>query len=622
MKKQLYLFAFLLCFAFSLKAFAQAPDWLWAKGFSAVSGLSSSHSIAIDAAGNSYVTGSFMGTSLTIGNTVLINSDYYGYSNEFFVAKFNAAGIPVWAKKAGGVGSAIAWGIAADSAGNCYVTGNFNPGPISFGAFTLNKGGSMFVVKYNTSGTPMWASEAGGGAGTAVARAITVDYNGNCYITGYCYNEVTFDSVTLPGSLSTTGHDAFIVKYNPLGTVAWANRSVSYYDEVGRSVAVDRKGNCYLTGECASTNVDFGNNVALSGQYYRMFNVKYNSAGSAIWARGSAADIATSVKADSMGNSFVTGSFYGFKASFDTFNIYNPYNSYSNYNNNLNVYVVKYDTAGTVRWAVSAGGQLDEYSTGIGLDRSGALYLTGSFQDSALFGTTLLTSQGKPSMFVAKFDDTGAVVWANKANGPAGVRGEGIAVDAGGNSYITGLGVNGTTFGTISITTNTIGGFFVAKLNSCKEPKPVIVKAGNTLSVSGIFPAYQWYRNGNSLPGATSPTYTITQAGSYYVGVTDSTGCSGKSDLLPVTTGVEAPEQEQGIAVYPNPIQKTVYLRFSSAVPRTICFTNIMGQIMQGMSVASGNNSISVDAGSWPAGIYFLTYRSENGSKTIKLLKE
>ena len=103
-------------------------------------------------------------------------------------------------------------------------------------------------------------------------------------------------------------------------------------------------------------------------------------------------------------------------------------------------------------WAKQAGGSDFDDGQGIAVDSSGNSYVTGRFIGSATFGTgevneTILTSAGGSDIFVAKYNSSGALIWAKQAGGSEGESGRDIAVDGSGNSYVTGT-YNGTaTFG-------------------------------------------------------------------------------------------------------------------------------------------------------------------------------
>ena len=115
-------------------------------------------------------------------------------------------------------------------------------------------------------------------------------------------------------------------------------------------------------------------------------------------------------------------------------------------------------------WANRAGGvDLDE-GWGIATDASGNSYVTGRFRDTATFGSTALTSSGEKDIFVAKLDPNGNWLWVKQAGGINMDIGYGIASDASGNSYVTGVFGSTATFGSTTLTSSGEGDIFVAKI--------------------------------------------------------------------------------------------------------------------------------------------------------------
>jgi hypothetical protein len=115
-------------------AVVQAQTFEWAKSIGSTV-LGEGHAIAVDCAGNSYVTG-FFRDEATFGTTTLTSAG----SRDIFVTKYDASGEVVWAKSAGGAAPDEGFGIAVDGAGNCYVTGYFED-EAAFDAITLTGNG-------------------------------------------------------------------------------------------------------------------------------------------------------------------------------------------------------------------------------------------------------------------------------------------------------------------------------------------------------------------------------------------------------------------------------------------------------------------------------------------------
>lgn len=131
----------------------------------------------------------------------------------------------VWAKKGGNYSNALGLAIATDVIGNSYVTGNYRSGPLTFGSIVLNgpvsmtSVGDLFVVKYDPSGTPLWARNLLSSTG-ARGSGIALDNTGNCYLTGF-FEDVTlaFDNTTLTNVGSQGSMEIFVGKLGPSSSV-------------------------------------------------------------------------------------------------------------------------------------------------------------------------------------------------------------------------------------------------------------------------------------------------------------------------------------------------------------------------------------------------------------------
>lgn len=252
----------------------------WAASYNGPGGdFDAAYSIAVDGAGNVYVTGESGGGS---GGSGFPYQDYA-------TIKYNSAGVLQWAARYNGTAVAAddkANQLKIDASGNVYVTGKSSGLGTSYDYLT---------IKYNTGGTLMWTARYNGtGNGSDEATSLDVDRTGNVYVTGISY------------SGSSNGNDIVTVKYNTLGVQQWAigyNGPASGNDG-GRKIAVDTSGNAYVTGYSMGTG-------ALDLDYA---TIKYNTAGVQQWAmrytNGGAAgstEDAADIYADNSGNVYVTG---------------------------------------------------------------------------------------------------------------------------------------------------------------------------------------------------------------------------------------------------------------------------------------------------------------------------
>ncbi|MEO5569451.1 MAG: T9SS type A sorting domain-containing protein [Bacteroidia bacterium] len=300
---------------------------VWAKSASG-NNIENASSISVNPAGNSYITGNFVSDSITFDNITLINGNP-GY-DLIFITKYDASGNVVWAKSPVGTDNA-AYSIKTDVSGNSYLTGYFRNAPITFGSFTLLPVGSfdIFLVKYDSSGNVLWANRA---AGTSLdfGLGVTVDANGNSYMTG------SFISPTLDfGSTALTftggvGGDAFIAKYDVSGNVLWAKSAVGLSDDHGYAITADANGNCYVTGSFLSTTITFGSITLTNGGNTDIFIAKYDSLGNAVWAKsagGNNADVGYGIITDVNENLHITGIYRSPSITFGTSTLTNADNS-------------------------------------------------------------------------------------------------------------------------------------------------------------------------------------------------------------------------------------------------------------------------------------------------------
>jgi beta-propeller repeat-containing protein len=471
-----------------LSTMAQLPPFRWVVQAGGDSD-DFSRGIAVDANGNSYVTGAFHDLA-NFGDVTLSSSGGY----DIFVAKYDSTGSAVWAASAGGPDfDDYGLAIAADSSGNSYVTGAFS-GQATFGTNTLsNLGGSdIFIAKYDTAGNLLWVQQAGG-VSLNSGRSIAVDAAGNCFVTGVFQGTGAFGNTNLTAH-SLADFDIFLAKYDPNGQLVWVQQAGGSLDDVGYGVAVDNSGNAVLTGYFKSPTASFGAITLVNHSPTNspdIFIAKYDSAGNTLWATnagGADIDLGYAVALDVAGNSYVSGVFSG-SASFGGITLNNQGGTH---------FLAKYSSTGDALWAQIVNGGTDDGSGMLAVDAVGNSFLTGWFSDTATFGNTNLSSMGLDDVFAAKFDRDGNILWVKQAGGPNYDRGYGIAVDLYGNSYVAGFFEDTATFDNFSLTS--YGGFdsFTTKIDG---PRLTLSPQGNQVLIS-------WPTNaaGLSLQVATSLT--------------------------------------------------------------------------------------------------------------------
>lgn len=527
--KKLSILIFSLLSLCTYATFGQTYQWAIGEG-----GVSEDRAFgtATDNSGNVYVTGYFRSTA-SFGSVTLNN---YSSVEDIFLVKYDSAGNLLWAKQFGGLNSDIAYDVATDNDGNCYVTGTFY-NEATFGAFTLESTGSFdyeaFVFKTNSAGTVLWAKH-GGGVGFDESRglAITTD---KLYITGLYTGSATFGASTVTAAGSV---DVYVACYNLNGVVQWVTSGGGTGFDFGLGLASDASGNAFVTGYFQGT-ATFGTSVLTnsSSAYIDMFVFKINSSGNILWAHsggtGADDDAGRAIATDNAGNIYVAGELRG-SGQFDGI-------SYTSAGI-ADMYVAKYDASGTIQYLTQAGNQGGDYAYGIAAGSS-RVYVTGLFNGIVQFGTTTLTSAGSfgpisNDIYLATMDaNSGSFISAMRAGGNGDDAGRAVAIDYTGAVVQAGdFEHSNSTFDPFILNSNGTHDMFAARIgSSCVSPTVSISAAGATTfcngesatltsSVTGSDLTYQWKKNGVDISGASAGSYVATTSGSYSVSVSNACG--------------------------------------------------------------------------------------------------
>ncbi len=280
--------------------------------------------IAIDSTGNAYVTGVAGGQAPIYPTTAgAFQTTYGGGLLDVFVTKLNASGSAlIYSTLISGGGTDSANGIAIDSTGNAYVTGQTGgsapPYPTTPGAFqTTNRGANVFVTKLNADGSALIYSTFIGGSGLDFGNGIAIDPTGNAYLTG---STSSVDFPTTPGAFQTTNNsnsgnnDVFVTKLNAGGSaLIYSTYIGGVLGDLGNGIAIDSTGNAYVTGSTSSpayptTAGAFQTTRSGSSD---VFFTKLNASGSALiystYIGGTNDDVGTAIAIDSNGNAYLTG---------------------------------------------------------------------------------------------------------------------------------------------------------------------------------------------------------------------------------------------------------------------------------------------------------------------------
>ncbi len=437
-------------------------------------------------------------------------------------------------------------GIVVDASGNAYVVGTASsPGgsiivlpadfPTTPGAFQTTYGGGdddVFVSKLNAAGSALLYSTYLGGSGSDRGFGIAVGASGDAYVTG---DTDSSDFPATPGAFQTAlgpyGY-AFVSRLNAAGSALLYSTYLGGGEESSRGIAVDSSGNAYVTGWTLSSNfpTTLGAFQTTRGPDYAAFISKLNAAGSTLvyssYLHGSGEDRGSGIAVDSSGNAYVTG--YTFSFDFPT----TPGAFQTAQSGFTDAFVSKLNAVGSAllysTYLGGSNGRAGDSGSGIAVDASGNAYITGdtfssdfpttsgAFQ-TTFGGSNCSYSPCRDQAFVSKLNAVGsALVYSTYLGGSGGDGGSGIAVDASGNTYVTG-GTGSSDFPTTAgALQTTFGG---------GQPDAFVSK----LSASGSALVYSTYLGGSNLDVGSA--IAVDASGNAYV-----TGETGSTNF-PTTAG-------------------------------------------------------------------------------------
>lgn len=439
MKKIFYLFLGLIALLQHDSIYAQAPNYIWAQKSGSVNGISIS-AVAVDASGNSYITGTFRST-VTIGGTLL---DAGGGSGMFLV-KYNANGTVVWAKKAVGNDSILPQAIAVDANGDIYVGGGFYATTFTMNSVTLTNSDASttftddFVLKFNSSGTALWGNKYfSNNFGNDYVFDLAVDPSGNVVLAGGNHDTVTNSRNIIIEKISSTG---FFMWYKSIsGTVT----------DQADNVSVDTNGYVYVSGKSNSPSLTIGSTTYTNAGGYDMFLIKYDNAGNLIWSKSIANvnDISPlGMNVDNSGNLYLNGYFNSPNIAFGANTLTNPGTGLYSY------FLVKYDSNGNLLWAIKPNGGNTTANGELAVDGFGNCFFIGRYTANFVIGSTNFTNAGGQDIFVAHYNSSGTFVWAKTIGSTLDDYSAEIALGPNGNCHVTGNFLSDSlTFGTTVLT--------------------------------------------------------------------------------------------------------------------------------------------------------------------------
>ncbi len=523
-----------------------------------------SHSLAVDAAGNSYVTGFSDGGSASKFDYATSKIDPYG--NKFWTSRYNNSSVNKDDK---------AYAVAADANGNVYVTGESDGGANKIDALT---------VKYNSFGVQQWTARYNNGAINKrdAGYAIGVSPAGDVvYIAGETDDGATKTDFLVVAYDAVTGAQLWFATYN----------SASNKIDKAYALAVDAAGNVVVTGESDGgvTKIDYATvkytGGASGGAVVAGWPQRYNSSNKK--------DYPFAITTDASNNVYVTGGSEGATGS-----------DYA---------TVKYNSAGVQQWASrynNTSANKADVAYAIALDASNNVYVTGASEGSA----------SKYDYATLKYDGAGVQQWVKRYNGGKIDIARSIAVSNSESAvFVTGgsekTGAAKFDFITLRYAMSDGTQSWVGDYNGTASKIDVAYNIATASSNSALIVA-------GTSDGGTTKLDLLTLHGAPSAALPFALTQSDFSSLLeeqkPVATSL--------YNNYPNPFNPSTTLSFvlSATSPVTLKVYNMLGQeiavLLNGVSMEMGEHQITFDANQYPSGVYFYRLQTNTFSDIKKMI--
>lgn len=400
--------------------------------------------LAVDNAGNAYLTGDTRSSDFNTRNP-LQASNRGGL--DAFVTKLSASGTDLaYSTYLGGSGEDLGLSVAIDTTGNAYLTGYTSSNDFStrHPLQATSRGGlEVFVTKILSDSNDIAFNTYFGGNGSDIGNAIAVDGGGNAYITGATTSTNLPTRNPLQPVLGGGGLDAFVAKFNASGSnLIYSTYLGGSLGDQARGVAVDAAGNAFITGSTFSDN--FPTKGPLQSTQRGLgdaFITKLNATGSALlfstYLGGSATDEANAIALDTNGAAYIAGD--TFSQDFNTRNALQPATR-----GQQDAFIAKLSPDGAqLAYSTYLGGRRNDLANGVAVDGAGNAYITGSTTSSDFNIANPYQNVyggGDFDAFVAKINSQGsALSYSTYLGGALGDNGNAIAIDSGGNAYVTGI---------------------------------------------------------------------------------------------------------------------------------------------------------------------------------------
>lgn len=444
-----------------------------------------------------YVVGSTNSTSniATVGSHL---TSFQGGTNssgsDAFLSKFDSDGNCIWSTYYGGPNVDAGLSLAIDTAGYLYMAGRTNsqtgistPGSHQHVKAGNASGYDAFIVKFDTSGAPVWGTYYGGtGSDGTQSVALVSNSTNDLYLAG---NTQSPNGIATTGAFQTTrpgSEDGFISKFDSNGILIWGTYFGTPSIDWINGIAIDNIGDIVVTGETMSTT-----GLSTTGTYLEIGNggrdgfiAKFDSAGQRLWGTyfgGSGYDRLERLSIDSVNGIYAVG----ITESLSDIASVNAHQTTTG--GSQDFCLVKLNASGNLAWSTYYGGNQNEYNPAL-IFKNGNLYLTGETGSPHNMTTpdginpTYNSSYSEGVLSI--FNPNGGLTWATYLGGD--VTDGGRTIDILGNETIIIGGKTSSVMGasTAGAHQTILGGIddgWLLKIKMCNLPETPVAIEGSSI---------------------------------------------------------------------------------------------------------------------------------------------
>jgi hypothetical protein len=432
---------------------------LWSKRFGDAT-TQTVTDVAVDAMGNIFVVGSFLGTLDFGTGTALVSAGDY----DAFLAKLDPDGNPLWGVRFGGLGPDRIESVQLTTTGDPVVGGSFGAAfSIAMKPITYAGGLDGFVMRFSgANGALVWNQRFGDTQNQRCASVAVATNADDVYCLADFSGTVDFTATKFT---SSGLEDLVAIRYSATGTFFSALHSGDALGQTARSIVVNGAGAAYVTARFDGV-IDWGPTPLTSAGQGDVFLGKVQDNGLIPWTLRMGDSNTQQPNGLALvpgaGGIALVGDFEGFvdlggkaitsKGGFDAF-------------------IARVDGAGVVSWIRSIGDgdpmatPDDQYATDVAAMDDGTLFVTGYIAGTVDFGSNLISGPGDTDFFVMRIDSTGKTLWGLRSGSDNSQFGRAIALSGTTDLVVAGDFRNTLDLGNGPLTSAGSNDIFIAKLS-------------------------------------------------------------------------------------------------------------------------------------------------------------